>query len=87
MDNWELAVIAAIAFAGGIVYAFFGWLNSDQPWVTRKFLRSVGAALIAGVAFGLGYSFTEAFSVKDVLTAFASGLGITAGLPKVIGAV
>ena len=85
MQNWELAVIAAIAFVGGIVYAFYFWLVSGEPFNGRRFGASIVSALFAGVLFGIGYTFVDKMSIRDLLMAFASGVGVTAAGSKILG--
>jgi hypothetical protein len=78
MGNYDLAIIAAVAFAGGVVYALYGWLDSKLPFDGKMFGKSVIAALFTGVAFGVAYNFADSMSMRDILTAFGSGIGVTA---------
>jgi hypothetical protein len=78
MANADLAIIAAVAFAGGVLYALYGFLDSGLPFDGKVFGKSVIAALFAGVAFGVAYNFADQMSMRDILTAFGSGVGVTA---------
>jgi hypothetical protein len=84
MDNWELAIIGLVATFGGIAYAFYFWLDSGEKFSGRRFGVSVMAALFAGVGFGIAYTFVDQMSVRDLLQAFISGIGVTAVGSKVI---
>ncbi len=70
--------IAGCAFLGGIVAAILGWIDSGEPFVTRKFLSSVIRALFAGFVFGVTYTFVDSSGIMDFVFAFLSGAGIDA---------
>jgi len=74
--NLAVLFIALLACAGGITSALLGWLNSGEAFVTRKFMASVVRALVAGVVFAVGYSFTDGISILDLFAAFLSGAGV-----------
>ena len=85
--NWQVLVIALAAIVGGVGYAFFGWLESGENFNPRHFFSSVGVALFTGIGFGVGYHFADTFSFTDLLLAFLSGAGVTAGGAKVVGGI
>lgn len=87
MSNLEVGLIGLVATLGGVFFAFMGWLDSGEPFNPRKFGKSCAAALVAGIGFGIAYTFVDGFTIKDVLIAFLAGGGFTAGAPKVIGAI
>jgi hypothetical protein len=67
--------IAAAAFAGGIVAALLGWLESKEPFDARKFSASVARALVAAVAFAVGYHYANSITPVDIGIAFCGGAG------------
>ena len=85
MDNWEVAAIAGMAFLGGLVYAVYFWLASNEKFDGRKFGMSVISALFAAAVFAVGYSFVDKLDAKDLLLALGSGVGVTAAGSKVLG--
>jgi len=87
MPDLSIVLIALVAFAGGLAAAVLGWVDSAEPFNRRKFARSVVAALIAGVGFGVGYSLVGNVTGRDVLLAFLSGAGIDVVSNRGIGAV
>jgi hypothetical protein len=68
--------IAASAFIGGIVSSLLGWFDSQEAFEARKFAASLVRALIAGVVFAVGYSYTNGLSPIDIGIAFVGGAGI-----------
>jgi hypothetical protein len=68
--------IAVAAFVGGIVSSLLGWFDSQEPFAPRKFAASLVRALIAGVVFAVGYSYTNGLSPIDIGIAFVGGAGI-----------
>ena len=83
--DWENLAVALSAVAGGILYAMFGWMESGEPWDTRRFGKSVAAAVVAGTGFGVAYIFAGEISIRDLLIAFLAGMGVTATGPKILG--
>ena len=69
-------LIAAVAFAGGIVSALLGWLDSGESFNNKKFSASILRALIAGVVFGVGYTYANSLSAIDIGVAFLGGAGV-----------
>lgn len=69
--------LATAAFAGGIVAALLGWLDSGQTFAPRKFLSSVLRALVAAAVFAVGYTITpELAGILGIITAFLAGAGV-----------
>jgi len=84
MDNWELAAIGGVSFLGGVLYAVYFWLQSGEAFDGKKFGKSILSAFFAGVAFGAGSMAIDQLEVRDLLTAFTSGVGVTAVGGKVL---
>ncbi len=82
----NLIYVAVAAFAGGILAAFLGWLDSKEPFDPRKFGKSVGVALLSGFAFAVGYTFSNHIGVRDVFVAVLAGAGVDALTNRAIGA-
>lgn len=76
MGNRDLVFVALAAFAGGMLSAILGWIDSREPFDVRKFGRSLIFALLAGIAFGVGYNFVGVVGVRDLFLAVLSGAGV-----------
>jgi len=69
--------VALAALGGGLVAAFLGWLESNEPFDRRKFGGSAIRALIAAVIFAVGYQLSHiAVTVMDLFYAFLGGAGV-----------
>ncbi len=79
--------IAVSAFVGGIVAALLGWCDSGEAFMPRKFASSIIRAIIAGVVFAVGYSYTNGLSPIDIGIAFVGGAGVDALGNRVSGAI
>lgn len=79
--------VAVAAFAGGILTALLGWLESGKPFVPRKFGASLVRALIAGGAFAVAYQFGNGVSIVDIFVAVLGGAGIDVVSNRVAGAI
>ena len=79
--------LAGAAFAGGIAAALLGWIDSAEPFQSRKFGSSVIRALIAGVVFAVGYSFANGLTTIDIGIAFLGGAGIDVLGNRAVGAI
>jgi len=72
----EVLFIALVAFGGGIVASLLGWMESGEPFAVKKFSSSAIRALIAGVTFGVAYTYTNSLLPLDFAIAFLGGAGI-----------
>ena len=79
--------IGALAFVGGTTSAVLGWLDSKEPFEVRKFTASIIRALVAGVVFAVGYSFTNGLSPIDLGIAFCGGAGVDVLGNRISGAI
>lgn len=70
--------VALSAFFGGVCCASLGWLDSKEPFNSRKFGASILRAFIAGVVFAIGYSFADSITGSDIGVAFLGGAGVDA---------
>ena len=68
--------IALAGLSGGLVAALAGWLESGEPFNSRKFGGSVIRALIAGIIFAVGYQLSSPFGILDLFYAFLGGAGV-----------
>ena len=68
--------IALASLSGGLVAALLGWLESGEPFNSRKFGGSIIRALIAGVIFAVGYELSETLGILDLFYAFLGGAGV-----------
>lgn len=84
--NVGLIIVVLAAFCGGILAAFLGWLDSKEPFDSRKFGKSVGMALISAIGFGVGYSFADTIGAKDIFIAILAGAGVDVIANRAIGA-
>lgn len=65
--------------------ALLGWFDSGGVFQAKKFGASVIRALIAGVVFAIGYSYTNGLTPIDVGIAFLGGAGIDVVLHRARG--
>lgn len=79
--------IAASAFLGGIVSSILGWLDSQEKFEAKKFCASLIRALLAGVVFAVGYSYTSELSPIDIGIAFVAGAGVDVLGNRISGAI
>jgi hypothetical protein len=79
--------IALAAFAGGIVAAVLGYLDSETPFQLKKFLASVGRALVAGALFAARYSYSDGITPVEIAIAFVTGAGFDVLGNRGIGAI
>ena len=82
-----MLTVALAAFGGGILSAILGWLDSKEPFALKKFLKSVGFALLAGMGFALSYSFADSISMRDIFAATLAGAGWDAVTNRALGAL
>ena len=87
MENLNLVVVAVAAFSGGLLSSVLGWLDSKEPWDSRKFGRSAGFALLSGIGFAVGYSFSNSIGARDVFVAILAGAGVDSISNRAIGAL
>ncbi len=73
MDKLWVAIAALI---GGLVSAGLGWLESKEPFDSRKFGGSAIRSLLAAFIFVIGYSFTDSIGIMDLFYAFLGGAGV-----------
>lgn len=82
----ELIFIAAAAFAGGVLAALLGWLDSKEDFDPRKFGKSLGFALLAALGFAITYSLTGNIGVRDIFLAILGGAGWDVLTNRALGA-
>ncbi len=85
--NNQILIVAAAAFAGGILSAGMGWLDSKEPFDARKFGKSIIASLIAGLVFAVKEYVSSGDLTVDILVAVISGAGVDALSNRGIGMV
>ena len=83
----QVFYIALAAFAGGIVAAVLGWLDSGITFQPKKFLSSVGRAMVAAAAFAVGYSYSNGITPLEIAAAFVAGAGFDVLGNRGIGAL
>lgn len=79
--------VAVAAFVGGIIASVLGWLDSAEPFATRKFAASAARALVAGVVFAVGYAYSNGVTAMDIGVAFLGGAGVDAIGNRISGAI
>ena len=79
--------VAIAAFAGGSLSALLGWLDSQEPFNPRKFVRSIVAAVISGIGFALAYQGGEMVTIRDILLAILGGSGVDVLSNRALGAL
>ena len=73
MDRFYISMAALL---GGLVAALLGWLESSEPFDSRKFGGSAIRALIAGILFAVGYQLSGTLGLLDLFYAFLGGAGV-----------
>ncbi len=68
--------VAMAAFAGGLIAALLGWLESNESFNARKFGGSAVRALVAGAIFAAGYEYSSSVGILDLFYAFLGGAGV-----------
>jgi hypothetical protein len=79
--------IAVAAFAGGVVASVLGWLDSAELFEPRKFSASIVRALVAAVAFAVGYQYANSVTPIDLGIAFCGGAGVDVLGNRISGAI
>ena len=79
--------IMVAAFVGGIVSSLLGWVETQEPFVARKFAASLIRAFIAAGIFAAGFSYANHFTPLDILWAFLGGIGVDAGGHRIAAAI
>lgn len=82
----NLVIVAVAAFVGGVLSAFLGFLDSKEKFDPRKFGKSIGVALLSGLAFAIGYSFSETIGARDIFVAILAGAGVDGITNRALGA-
>lgn len=85
--DYDIILVALAAFIGGVLSAILGWLDSQEPFNPRKFAKSLGFALVAGLGFAVAYNFSDGVTIRDLITAFLGGAGWDAVTNRFIGSV
>ena len=83
----NILLIGASALVGGMVAAVLGWLDSGEVFEARKFSASIVRALMAGVVFAVGYTYTNSLSPLDIGIAFIGGAGVDVLGNRISGAI
>ena len=83
----NILLIGASALVGGMVAAVLGWLDSGEVFKARKFSASIVRALMAGVVFAVGYTYTNSLSPLDISIAFVGGAGVDVLGNRISGAI
>jgi len=83
----EVLWIGLLAFAGGVIAALLGWLESKLPFDAKKFSSSAIRALAAGLGIALAYNFQDFLTPLDLIAAFLSGAGVDVVGNRIGGAI
>lgn len=79
--------VAVSALLGGLTAALLGWMDSAEPFAVRKFAASAVRALVAGIVFAVGYSYTNSLTPIDVGLGFLGGAGVDVLGNRISGAI
>lgn len=80
----DIIFICLAAILGALFTAVLGWINSGEPFVIRKFMGSVLAAILAAVAAGIAFQYIAPPTVRDFIMAFLAGAALDAGGKRVV---
>ena len=81
----ERLYIALVALSGGLSAALLGWLESNEPFNSRKFGGSVIRSLTAGIVFAIGYHLSGPVGIIDLFYAFLGGAGVDVIANRIAG--
>ena len=87
MTDINIFLLAFLSILGALFSAILGWLDSGEPFDTRKFTSSILRAVIAGIVSALGFSTLETAGIWEYLTAFLAGAGIDVFGNRISGAI
>lgn len=87
MTGIEYIYIAIAAFVGAMLSAGLGYLESGEAFNPKKFGASLVRAVVAGIVFAVGYSFSNGIGVIDILIAVAGGAGVDVLGNRAAGAI
>ena len=79
--------IAVAAFAGGIIAALAGWLETQEPFDPRKFASSGVRALLAAIGVAIAYSYANNLSAIDIVMAILAGAGVDSLGNRITGSI
>ncbi len=88
MDIILIEIVLA-CFLGGLISGLMGWAGSTpaEPFNTRKFVTSLGTALVAGIGYAVTLYTPSGNFTRDLLIALAIGAGGDALVNRSIGAI
>ena len=79
--------VSLLAFVGALVSATLGWFDSGEVFEPRKFGASLIRALIAAIAFAVGYTYANGVTPLDLAIAFLGGAGVDVLGNRISGAI
>lgn len=83
----NVVLISVTAFAGAMLSALLGWLDSKEAFDVRKFGASIVRAIIAGIAFAAAYQYLNGIGPLDIAFAFLGGAGVDTLGNRVAGSI
>ena len=87
LETWQALLLGiGIGGLGGFANSIIGWLSGDEPFSTRKNIRSIITAVFAGVgvAYGASVAFTEATSNEALIGVFVLTFLSAAGIQGLV---
>ena len=87
MTDLEMWIMILAAVGGAIFSAILGWGDTGGPFEPRKFLSSIGRAVVAGLGIGVGILAVPIEIVNPLIyvLVFLAGMGIDAGGNRLAG--
>jgi hypothetical protein len=84
----DIIYIAIAALGGSLISGLIGWLKSDQPWNTKKYVESILSGIGAAAVLAMAYQFSEGgLKIYDLLAALAGGMGVDNAVNRISGII
>jgi len=88
MTDLEMFLMTLAAVIGAIFTALLGWSESGEAFNARKFLSSIGRAIVAGILVAVGLiAVPTDVTFLSYLLAFGTGMGIDVGGNRLAGII
>jgi len=76
-----------LTVVGAITVAILGWIESGEPFNTRKFVASIGRAVLGGLFSALIFEGTQNPTTFTYVSAFLIGAGMDVTGHRLAGAI
>lgn len=82
----DRVIMALAAFFGGMASGYLGFLESGEPWSTRKYVATIIRSILGGLIFAVGYPIgDDGIGVLDFFYGVLGGAGVDVLANRVSG--